>query len=98
VFPDCTVTVKGEFGQLTPGGKLDGQLTITLPVNPPFGVTVTVDIWLVAVVEFNVTALVATATLGGSAAVTVKLKGNEVPAGDGSTTYSGYVPGASDPT
>jgi hypothetical protein len=69
VFPDCTVIVKGEFGQLTPGGKAEGQLTVTLPVKPPLGVTVTVEVWLVPVDEFNVTGLVATAILGGRVTV-----------------------------
>jgi len=31
--------------------------------------------------------------VGGGGAVTVKLKGAEAPAGGGSMTYNGYVPG-----
>src|SRR4029077_10833793 len=72
-LPFGTVINKGEFGHETPGGSADGQLTVTCPVNPPLAVTVTVELWLVPVDEFNVTALSATAMLGTIGAVTVKL-------------------------
>jgi len=72
VLPFGTVIIKGEFGHETPGGSADGQLTVTCPVNPPLAVTVTVELWLAPVDEFNVTALSDTAIPGTIGAVTVK--------------------------
>ncbi len=43
--------------QVTPGGRLvpDGQTTVTVPVKPPLGVTVTADITLAPDVELSTT-------------------------------------------
>jgi hypothetical protein len=38
-----TLIVRGDEGQVTPGGKVDA-VTTTLPVNGPLGVTVIVDV------------------------------------------------------
>jgi hypothetical protein len=45
--PVGTVTTKGFGVQVTPGGSpVVGQVTFTLPVNPPVGVKVIVDVLL----------------------------------------------------
>jgi hypothetical protein len=43
--------------QVTPGGRLApvGQVTVTVPVKPPVGVTVTWDITLAPVAELRTT-------------------------------------------
>ena len=46
VAADAVVTlIEGAFGHETPGGKpAEGQVIATMPVKPPLGVTVTVDV------------------------------------------------------
>ena len=64
--------------QVTPGGKLLGsQLTLTVPVKPPFGVTVTVELALlpaataVALPDTENDALLITVKVMGAAVVEV---------------------------
>jgi hypothetical protein len=92
VPPFGTIIVKGELLHATPGDIVAGQLTVTGPENPPLAVTVTVELWLVPVDEFNVTALSDTAIPGKIGAVTVKFTEFEYPPGYGSATWMGNTP------
>jgi hypothetical protein len=65
-----TLMLSGDGVHVTPGGRVDG-VTATVPVNPPLGVTVTVEFTLAPVEEVSVTALSATVKFPTCACVTV---------------------------
>ena len=69
VVPD-TVILSGDGVHVTPGADVDG-VTITVPVNPPLGVTVTVEFAAAPVDELRVTAVSDTVKLPICACVTV---------------------------
>ena len=75
VVPD-TVILSGDGVQVTPGVEIDG-VTATVPVNPPLGVTVTVEFTAAPVDELSITALSDTVKLPICACVTVKEIGED---------------------
>ena len=66
-----TVMVKGEFGQVTPGGKVPA-VTMTDPVKPPLGVTVIVEAADAPVAETKIRGVELTVKVGPVGAVTLK--------------------------
>jgi hypothetical protein len=56
--PGCTLALAGE--------ELSIAASVTAPVNPPCGVTVTVDVLPLAAPAFTVTAVAASAKLGST--------------------------------
>jgi hypothetical protein len=72
----ATLMLSGDGVHVTPGVVVAG-VTATVPVNPPLGVTVTVEFTAAPVDELSVTALSATVKLPTCACVTVTVRGDD---------------------